>query len=104
MRMIFLRACPVVTLALLCATNSSAATALELSTDHALIAANDREQVQLASNAGSGPSSSAFKAKGRDEVHGPYGSCAPGTFAALMSAKLPAHMRPGNPNQYRDCR
>lgn len=31
-------------------------------------------------------------------------SCQPGSFAAVMSAKLPPNARPGNPGIYQDCR
>ncbi len=31
-------------------------------------------------------------------------SCQPGSFAAVMSAKLPPNARPGNPEIYKDCR
>jgi hypothetical protein len=31
-------------------------------------------------------------------------SCRPGSFAAVMAAKLPPNARPGNPQLYKDCR
>lgn len=31
-------------------------------------------------------------------------SCQPGSFAAVMSAKLPPNARPGKPEIYKDCR